>query len=82
MSMTWSFCFPDLELSCFFDLMNDSNIVASVIIAEIVVGVMICFIDLTAKPIMTPLIILLRSIAVIAVFINRISIAIECKFGC
>ena len=61
--------------------MNDSTIVASVIMAEIVVGLMIHFIDLTAKPIMTPLIILLRSIAVIAVFINRISIVTECKFG-
>jgi len=61
--------------------MNDSNIVASAIIAEIVAGLMIRFIDLIANATMTPLIILFRSIAVIAAFIKRINIAIGCKFG-
>ena len=61
--------------------MNDSNIVASAIIAEIVAGPMIRFIDLIAKPTTTPRIILFRSIAVIAAFIKRINIAIGCKFG-
>ena len=42
--------------------------------AESAAGLIIRFVDLTAKPIMTPLIILFA----IAAFINRVRIAIDC----
>lgn len=74
------FLFSRFGIACFNELIAGRTIAASVIIPEIVAGLMIRFIDLNAKPIRSPLIIWLRIIAVIAAFNNR-SIAIVCEFG-
>jgi hypothetical protein len=51
------FLFSRFGIACFNELITGRTIAASVIIPEIVVGLMIRFIDLNAKPIRSPLII-------------------------
>jgi hypothetical protein len=51
------FLFSRFGIACFIELITDRTIAASVIMPEIVAGLMILFIDLNAKPIMSPLII-------------------------
>jgi putative effector of murein hydrolase LrgA (UPF0299 family) len=51
------FLFSRFGIACFNELIAGRTIAASVIIPEIVAGLMIRFIDLNAKPIRSPLII-------------------------